>query len=33
MPNHSCLTAAMFDRYYVVDGGAVVDEWKPVRGW
>jgi D-serine deaminase-like pyridoxal phosphate-dependent protein len=33
IPNHSCLTAAMFDRYYVVDGGSVVDEWKPVRGW
>jgi D-serine deaminase-like pyridoxal phosphate-dependent protein len=33
VPNHSCLTAAMFDRYYVVDGGTVVDEWRPVRGW
>lgn len=33
IPNHSCLTAAMFDRYHVVDGGSVVDEWKPVRGW
>ena len=33
IPNHSCLTAAMYDRYHVVDGGRVVDEWKPVRGW
>lgn len=33
IPNHSCLTAAMFDRYHVVERGKVVDEWKPVRGW
>ena len=33
MPNHSCLTAAMYDRYHVIDGGAIVDEWRPVRGW
>jgi D-serine deaminase-like pyridoxal phosphate-dependent protein len=33
VPNHSCLTAAMFDTYHVVDGGRVVDEWHPVRGW
>ncbi|HEX7707034.1 MAG TPA: alanine racemase [Thermoanaerobaculia bacterium] len=33
IPNHSCLTAAMFDRYYVIDGQQVVAEWKPVRGW
>jgi D-serine deaminase-like pyridoxal phosphate-dependent protein len=33
IPNHSCLTAAMFDRYHVLDGAAVVDEWRPVRGW
>jgi D-serine deaminase-like pyridoxal phosphate-dependent protein len=33
IPNHSCLTAAMFDRYAVVDRGRVVDEWRPVRGW
>lgn len=31
--NHSCLSAALFDRYFVVDGDAVVGEWKPVRGW
>jgi D-serine deaminase-like pyridoxal phosphate-dependent protein len=27
LPNHSCLTAAMFDRYHVVRGADVVDEW------
>jgi D-serine deaminase-like pyridoxal phosphate-dependent protein len=33
VPNHSCLTAAMYDRYHIVDDGRVVDEWRPVRGW
>jgi D-serine deaminase-like pyridoxal phosphate-dependent protein len=33
VPNHSCLTAAMFDVYHVVDGMQVIDEWRPVRGW
>ncbi len=33
VPNHSCLTAALFDRYHVVRGDRVVDEWRPVRGW
>jgi len=33
IPNHSCLTAAMFDLYHVLDGGRVVAEWQPVRGW
>lgn len=33
IPNHSCLTSAMFDTYYVLEGNAVVDQWKPVRGW
>lgn len=33
VPNHSCLTAAMYDSYLVVDGGAIVDEWRPSRGW
>jgi len=32
LPNHSCLTAAMFDRYDVVRGGEVVDHWKIWRG-
>jgi D-serine deaminase-like pyridoxal phosphate-dependent protein len=33
VPNHSCLTAAMFDVYHAVDGGRVVGEWRPARGW
>jgi D-serine deaminase-like pyridoxal phosphate-dependent protein len=33
VPNHSCLTAAMFETYQIIDRGKVVDEWKPVRGW
>jgi len=33
IPNHSCLTSAMFDRYQVMDRGKIVDQWKPVRGW
>ena len=33
LPNHSCLTAAMFDAYEIVDRGRIVDRWKPVRGW
>ncbi len=33
VPNHSCLTAAMHDRYHVVRGANVVAEWKPVKGW
>ena len=33
VPNHSCLTAAMFETYQIIDRGRVVDEWKPVRGW
>lgn len=34
VPNHSCLTAAMYDTFHVVDGGnELVDEWHPVSGW
>jgi D-serine deaminase-like pyridoxal phosphate-dependent protein len=33
LPNHSCLSAACFDRYHIVRGTEVVDEWHPVRGW
>lgn len=33
-PNHSCLTAAAHDRYYVVDGTReVIGEWDRVNGW
>jgi D-serine deaminase-like pyridoxal phosphate-dependent protein len=33
IPNHSCLAAACFDRFHVIGGGEVVDEWFPARGW
>jgi D-serine deaminase-like pyridoxal phosphate-dependent protein len=33
VPNHSCLTAALHESYIVVEGGEVVDEWYPSRGW
>lgn len=32
LPNHSCLTAACFDEYYVVRGNEVVGRWKIWRG-
>jgi len=32
LEHHSCLTAANFDRYYVVREDDVVDEWKVLRG-
>jgi len=34
LPNHSCMTGAMYDRYYVTDGGTeIVAEWDRVNGW
>lgn len=33
VPNHSCLSAACFDRYAVVRGDEVVGEWIPTKGW
>ena len=33
VPNHSCLTAALFSSYAVVRDDEVVAEWRPVRGW
>ncbi len=32
LEHHSCLTAANFDRYYIVKGDEIVDEWKILRG-
>ena len=33
-PNHTCMTAAAHDRYYVVEGGDdVVGTWTRVNGW
>lgn len=31
LPNHACLTAALFDEYVVVKGSEVVDRWKIMR--
>jgi len=38
LPNHACITAAAYDRYYVVDGDldggkAVVDIYDRINGW
>jgi len=35
LPNHVCMTAAAYDRYYVVDSGGtdVIDEWDKASGW
>ncbi|MGD8440841.1 MAG: alanine racemase [Holophagae bacterium] len=33
LPNHSCLAAACFDRYHVLRGVEIIDEWRPIRGW
>ena len=34
LPNHSCATAAAYDRYYVTEGGEkIIDVWERVNGW
>lgn len=34
VPNHVCMTAAMYDRYLVVAGSdRVIDEWERTNGW
>ena len=33
LPNHSCLTAAMYDVYHVIEQGVIGAQWRPVRGW
>ncbi|KAL4635666.1 hypothetical protein GN956_G12974 [Arapaima gigas] len=33
IPYHACATAAMHPVYFVLSEGAVVDTWKPTRGW
>jgi D-serine deaminase-like pyridoxal phosphate-dependent protein len=35
LPNHSCMTAAMYDRYFVVDGAEPVIQavWYKTQGW
>jgi D-serine deaminase-like pyridoxal phosphate-dependent protein len=33
-PNHTCMTAAAYDRYHLVDGGReVIGVWPRVNGW
>ena len=34
LPNHSCATAAAYERYFVTDGDErIVDVWERVNGW
>ncbi len=33
LPNHACATAAQYDRYTVVQGQEVLDEWPRINGW
>ena len=33
LPNHACMTCAAYDRYEVVDRGAVVDSWARIHEW
>jgi D-serine deaminase-like pyridoxal phosphate-dependent protein len=33
LPNHSCLTAAMYENYHVINEGQISERWQPVRGW
>jgi D-serine deaminase-like pyridoxal phosphate-dependent protein len=33
IPNHSCLAAALFDRYYLLDGEELSGIWRPTGRW
>ncbi|MFG0318015.1 MAG: alanine racemase [Planctomycetota bacterium JB042] len=33
LPNHACVAAAQHDRLFAIRDGAVVETWRPVRGW
>jgi len=34
LPNHACATAAMHDRYYVIDGSTeIIEIWHCITGW
>lgn len=33
LPNHTCLTAAPYDSYTVIDGDKIIGEWGRVGGW
>jgi len=33
LANHSCLTAAQYDHYNVLEGDRIIDRWEIHRGW
>jgi D-serine deaminase-like pyridoxal phosphate-dependent protein len=34
LPNHACMTGAMYEAYHVVDAGvSVIDQWPRTNGW
>ena len=35
LPNHVCMTSAMYDAYHVIDGHSdqVIDVWPRINGW
>jgi len=33
IPNHACLAIACHETVHVVEGGRVIDRWRPIRGW
>lgn len=33
LPNHVCMTAAMYDRYHLTTDGKLVGEWTRTNGW
>lgn len=33
LPNHACMTTAMYDRYVLTDGDRIVGEWEKCGGW
>lgn len=33
LPNHVCMTAAMYDAYNVVQNNRVIDTWSRINGW
>ena len=33
LPNHTCITSAAHDKYYVLDNNRVIETWDRVNGW
>ena len=33
LPNHTCITSAAHDKYYVIDNNIVIETWDRVNGW